>query len=135
MAVIGVHYAEGGREVPLNYKSVYLHHKGGNKEFNSGNFIKDWYDCKKFISDEGILDRDVFISHSSSVDHFMMDGAPYDSAYLHVENEKPVLKYLDASIHIFEQTDIYQDGWEFFVPEGTQPTWEELKLMCGLIKI
>ena len=49
-----------------------------------------------------------------------MDGAPFDSMYLAFdENDKPYL------------TSEYIDGIEFFVKEGTTPTWEELREICG----
>lgn len=132
MAVIGINYAESGREFPLDYKSVYLHYEEGEKLFDSGDFVKDWFECKKFIAKEDIIEKEVAICHSSSVDHFMMDGAPYDSAYLHMENGKPVLKYLDKNKNSLEQNDIFDNGWEYFVPEGTNPTWNELRVMCGM---
>jgi hypothetical protein len=125
MAVIGIHYGGGNRyddednliENPVDYKNVYLHFCGGDKEFvfDSGNFIKDWYDAKKkfleFHEDE-----------VSSVDHFIMDGAPYDSAYLVFKNDED-----DMGELTYEYND---KGWEMFVPKGTKPTWEELKQMC-----
>jgi hypothetical protein len=132
MAVSGVNYDEGSEVEGMGYKSVYLHH-GNNKEklFNSGNFVKDWWDMRKFQI-QFIIDDDFIFCHSSSVDHFIMDGAPYDSAYMHVIDEKPVLKYVDRTDknYLWTQRDIYEGGIEFFVPKGTQPTWEELKEIC-----
>ncbi len=136
MAVIGINYDGGNRydendelvEAPVNYESVYLHYDGGEKIFNSGNFVKDWYDAKKFYLNE--LSETEYLSGSSTCDHFIMDGAKFDSAYLHVIDEVPVLKYLDR-----EDPKWYlskdADGWEFFVEEGTKPTWEELRAFCG----
>jgi hypothetical protein len=131
MAVIGINYDEGN-EKDLGYKSVYLHYgKDKSKVFDSGNFIKDWWNCRKFmIQDLG--DTEQHWSHSSTVDHFIMDGAPYDSAYLHMVDDKAVLKYVDRTDpqYLITQQHIYDGGIEFFVPEGTQPTWEELKETC-----
>ena len=146
MAVIGINY-EGANhdydenderiEIPggLKYKSVYIHYQDDKKVFDSGNFIKDWYDAKGFYA-RGLMDKEPYLSGSSTCDHFIMDGAPYDSAYLHMVDGKPVLKYCsyDDSLEMMEQLitnrEIYEKGWEFFVPEGTKPTWEELKEMC-----
>lgn len=127
-----INYSEGGGQQPLNYKSVEIHF--GNKEkkfFDTGDFVKDWWDRTKYIIQELLDSGDVFIN-SSSVDHFIMDGAPYDSAYLHVVDEKPVLKYVDTTDpdYLFTQADIFEHGTEMFVPEGTKPTWEELKEIC-----
>lgn len=63
-------------------------------------------------------------SKSSSVDHFIMDGAPYDSAYLHFEDDKPVLKYIDETEpnYIYTQSKIYDEDIEFFVEANTKPT-------------
>ena len=62
-----------------------------------------------------------------------MDGAKFESAYLHMEGGNPVLKYcvpyedLSTVEDMIKNQSIYEGGWEFFVPEGTKPTWEELK--------
>lgn len=137
MAVIGISY-EGGNyhddfdnlvEEAIIYKHVYLYVKNKETTFNSGNFVKDWFDAKKMYLD--IQDKEPYLSASSSCDDFVSDGAKFDSAYLHMEDDDtPVLKYLDKSIDSLKQQDIW-DGWEFFVPEGTTPTWEELKKMCA----
>jgi hypothetical protein len=130
MAVIGINYADGNKK-DLGYKSVRISYGNNkNKLFKTGNFIKDWYDMRKFIIQK-LLEKEPHFCHSSDVDHFIMDGAPYDSAYLHMENDKPVLKYVDRSDpnYIITQEETYE-GVEFFVPEGTKPTFEELKEIC-----
>lgn len=115
MAVISIRYDEGSFEPNLGYKAVEFWHRGGDKEeiFNSGDFVKDWFNCQRFIIKE--WDNEEPVSHSSSVDHFIMDGAKFDSAWLTVKDGKPVLVY------------DYCECIEFFVAEGTQPSWEELK--------
>jgi hypothetical protein len=146
MAVIGINYEGANHDYDenderietlggLKYNSVYVHYQGGEKVFDSGNFIKDWFDAKGFYA-RGLMDKEPYLSGSSTCDHFIMDGAPYDSAYLHMVDGKPVLKYCSYydSLEMMEQLitnrEIYEEGWEFFVPEGTKPTWEELKEMC-----
>lgn len=140
MAVIGINYDGGKRhdnygnefETPLIYEGVYIHFGRKNDEeiFNSGNFIKDWFNAKKKFAE--IMDKEPYLSASSSVNHFFFDGADYDSAYLHFIDGKPVLKYIDHSDphYLFTQSDIFEKGWEFFVEKGTKPTWEELKEYC-----
>jgi len=122
MAVIGIRYDEGNKK-DLDYKHVRISYDNLDKEeiFNSGDFVKDWYDCVKFwiFTVSGI---DPIMSFSSSVDHFIMDGAPYESAYLKVKDEKPYLDY---------EFDFGNQGTELFVQAGTQPTWEELRELCG----
>lgn len=115
----------------LKYESVYIHYRGGEKVFDSGNFIKDWFDAKNFYAIE-LMDKEPYLSGSSTCDHFHMDGANFDSAYLHIVDGKPALKYIDMSDpnYLFTQRDVYEEGWEFFVKVGTQPTWEELKELC-----
>ncbi|MFA5366343.1 MAG: hypothetical protein WC333_00270 [Dehalococcoidia bacterium] len=124
MAVIGVNYTDGLKKGTLEYVSVDLSFGSPIevKVFESGNFIKDWYYMRKFLIQK-VLDHEPYASASSSVDHFIMDGAPYDSGYLIYDEglAKHVLKY---------GNEFAFDGIEFFVPEGTQPTWEELKKMC-----
>lgn len=134
MAYTTINYNDGEKD-NLGYESVEIHYGRGRNEkkkfFNTGNFVKDWFDLKKLQITE-LSDTEPFFTHSSSVDHFIMDGAPYDSAYLYMEGEKAVLKYIDRTdpMYLISQQDIYEGGIEFFVPEGTQPTWEELKEMC-----
>jgi hypothetical protein len=130
MAVIGIHYGGGNHydeednliENPVDYKNVYLHFCGGDKEFvfESGNFVKDWFEAKKKFLE--FHEEEVSLGSSSSVDHFIMDGAPYDSAYLVFKNDED-----DTGELTYEFDD---KGWEMFVPKGTKPTWKELKEMC-----
>jgi len=135
MAVIGINYSGGNRyddndvlieDEPV-YESVYLYTNKGEFIFNSGNFIKDWFDAKKKYVQE--FSKNEFLSASSTCDHFIMDGAKFDSAYLHMDGEIPILKYLDRTQQYPFISDV-TTGIEMFVPEGTQPTWEELKEMC-----
>ncbi len=117
--VRGITYEDG---TPNGYKHVYIHGRNGEeKVFDSGNFVKDWFDALKWFIHNNV---DEHLSDSSTVDHFIMDGAPYDSAYLKFKaDDAPYLDYA----HDYRSND---DGFELFVPEGTQPTWEELKKMC-----
>lgn len=119
MAVISIQYKEFSKAKNLFYKSVSISYDGLQKKktFKSKNFVKDWYDCIKFCLLN--IGNDEFFCHSSSVNHFIMDGAPYDSAYLKVGAEHPELIY-----------SYDEDAIELFVPKGTTPTWEELKKMC-----
>ena len=128
MAVIGIHYEEGtpGKD----YKGIYLHYhdKDGNSKemtFFSGNFVKDWYAHNKFISNEmdGEFKYEHHFSYSSSRDHFIMDGAPFISKYLKIEDEKP---YLTSSYNL------NKPGTECFLPKGKEDwTWEEYKEYCN----
>lgn len=136
MAFITINYDGGNTydddgnviENDIIYESVELHAGEEKFIFNSGNFPKDWYEAKKKYNLE-IQDKEPYLSASSSVDHFIMDGAPYDSAYLHFVNDLPVFKYVDDTEpnYLNNQAYIFQEGWEFFVVEGTKPTWEEFK--------
>ena len=145
MAVIGINYSgyshdydDDDNRIELDpsdpsyfkYESVRLHTQKEKFVFNSGNFVKDWYDAKKKYME--IMDEEPYLSASSDVNHFQWDGGKFDSAYLHIVDEKPVLKYVDRTEpnYLYTQMDVYENGWEFFVPENTQPTWEELKEMC-----
>jgi hypothetical protein len=143
MAVLGINYDGGGyvydendertdEFVPLEYQSVYLSTQNEKFEFNSGNFIVDWYNAiKKFYNE--LLDVEPHLSHSSSVNHFIMDGAPYSSAYGHWDTgDKLILKYLDENWSdtvegMVKARKIYEGGVELFVEDGTTPTFEELK--------
>jgi hypothetical protein len=143
MAVIGISYDgcshdydDDGNRIELNpstlvYHHVYIHTSEKKFEFKSGDFVKDWFQAKMKYAKE-LQDKEPHLAGSSTCDHFHMDGAEYDSAYLHIENDKGVLKYIDRTDpnYIFTQRDIYEDGWEMFVDPGTKPTWEELKERC-----
>lgn len=97
-----------------NYGHVSL--KVGNDlefKFESNNFEKDWFDCMKKV----IVEFPNPTSYSSTVNHFIFDGAPYKSAYLVEVDGKYELSY--------DPKDY--DNVEFFIKENHTPTWEELK--------
>lgn len=121
MAVISIDYNDGNKK-DLGYKSIDVSYNNlkSKKVFNSGNFVKDWYDCIKFCITK--IQNTEPIMHSSSVNHFFMDGANYDSAYLVVTKENVSLSY-DSSKH--------GENIELFVEENTTPTWDELRKICG----
>lgn len=133
MAVIGILYDEMSPD--FEYESVYVFHdvhgKSIQKNFNSGDFIKDWFNAIKFFVTE-IANTYEPLIQSSSVDHYIHDTNKYDSAYLHIENEIPLLKYIDRSDDnwFINQKDIFENNIELFVIENTKPTWEELKESC-----
>ncbi len=126
MAVIDIIYNEGAPKRKLGYKSVNIKYNNLKKKkaFSSGDFVKDWYDLWKFIISE---DFEEPVAHSSSVNHFIMDGAPYDSAYLHIVDGKGVLKYIDRTNPKWYLDHDTESGIELFVPKGNKPTWNELK--------
>jgi hypothetical protein len=121
MAVVNIDYNDGNKK-DLGYKYVELDYNNlkTKKIFDTGNFVKDWYDCIKFCITK--IQNKEHVGHSSSVNHFFMDGAKYDSAYLVMNGDNGKLSY-DEKQH--------GDEIEFFVEEGTTPTWEELKELCG----
>lgn len=119
MSFTNINYEE---PYATSYKSVDLSYRSQDTKivFDSGDFVKDWYDCRKHII---FSESDGPHGNSSSVDHFIMDGAPFDSMYLKFdENKLP---------HLSKESD----GIEFFVKEGTTPTWLELRELCGDPKI
>ena len=115
MAIISIDYDEGSKEEGLGYKSVKLHLSSTEEKFifDSGDFVKDWYNAtKKFLEFP-----ESHCMFSSSVDHFIMDGAEFDSAWVMLDNEmKAYLVY-----------EYNERGMEVFVKKGTKLTWEELK--------
>ena len=136
MAILSINYDnnnvydETGEtiSIDLTYHYVQLSTFNGEFKFNSGNFVKDWYQAKKKYNE--MMDDEPFLSLSSTCDHFIMDGAKYYCAYLHIVNDKPILKYMDDSKPLHTQKNIFEDGYEFFVEENTKPSWKELKEYC-----
>lgn len=121
MAVLRINYDDGSKTPDLGYKGVELITRNKHTfKFESGNFVKDWFEAKKKYID--FAEDELFLSHSSSVNHFIMDGANFDSAWLIWDNDttNPRLVY-----------EFDENGWEMFVPKGTKPTWEELKYSIG----
>lgn len=116
--VRGINYEEG---TATGYESVDMswiengEHK--SKKFDSGDFVRDWFAALKWFI-EG--DFGEHLVNSSSVDHFIMDGAPFESAYIGFDENK--------NTHLYYEWD--GRGLEVFVPKGMRPTWEELKIMC-----
>lgn len=114
MAVRGIEYCRGKHDT---YKYVYLEYSDKTRKiFLSGNFTKDWYNCTKWFFESEL---DEVLSDDVSVDEFIIDGAPYDSAYLKFNDEK--LPYFDYIC------DWENRGLEMFVDKNTQPTWDEYK--------
>jgi len=132
MGFIRINYTEPDANTYESVEISYGRYSGKEEKriFDTGNFVQDWYDMRKFMIQD--MEEEPYTTHSSSVDHFFMDGANYEPAYLHIIDEKPVLKYFDRSDPnwFITQRDIEENGIEFYVPENTQPTWEELKEMC-----
>lgn len=104
------------------YKGVELLESFTDKKhfFNSGDLSIDWYNAKKFYL-VYLQKKDPFLSTLSSCDHFFFDGGTnlYDSAYMRMDGENPVLHY-----------GHHQDGWEFFVQKNTMPIFQELKMLA-----
>lgn len=123
MAVYGIDYDDGNKK-KLGYKSVHISYDNlkTEKVFNSGNFVKDWYDLVKFMIMELSKTEPHFVG-SSSVDHFFMDGADllYDEAFLVTD---------DAGVSELCYGDFENIGIKLHVPINTKPTWKELKKMC-----
>jgi len=120
MAVRSIEYDHS--EGSIKYNSVQIHLMIGNREvkvFDTGDFVKDWFNSVKFVLTGGIGEYPV-LSDSSSVNHFIMDGASslYDSAWLVLGDEAEL---------VYKYTE---EGFELFVEGGTKPTWEELKQIC-----
>jgi hypothetical protein len=123
MSVTSINYEEGSKEKDLGYESVNVYYGNGeNKDFDSGDFVKDWYDATKFTLH---LEDEFHHSNSSSVDHFQMDGAEFDSMYLGFDEV--------AKVGVLSTQ--YGDGMELFVTKGTTPTWNELRKLVGDEKI
>jgi len=115
MAVISIDYNEPNVN---EYLAVKLSNPEGSAgSWNSGDFVKDWYDCMKFIL-TGKIGEYFFVIHSSSVDHFIMDDISdkYESCWL-VTSKDPVEFVKKHS----------GEGIEFFVNKGWSGTWEEFK--------
>ena len=120
MVLTTINYEEPNQN---KYYGIEVHY--GNNEikvFNSGDFVKDWAQSMKFKINE-LSDKEAFFIHSSSVNHFIMDGNRYEPCYL-VFNEKdnPSLKFGDEISFKTKNTSI-----EFFVEEGERCTWKEFK--------
>ena len=112
MAFVSISYEEPNQN---EYESVNVSSRKDDKtvKFDSGNFVKDWWDAMKYLIIE--LEWEYPTSFSSSVDHFITDGDKYDSMYLVEKNGVSEL-----------QKEYDEEGIEFFVPFGTELTWKEL---------
>ena len=115
MAFVSIDYDEPNQK---KYRSVDVSSRKDGKtvKFDSGNFVKDWWDAMKYLIID--LDWEYPTSFSSSVNHFIMDGDNYDSMYLVDDETAPKGSEL--------QSEYTEKGIEFFVPKGTKLTWLEL---------
>jgi hypothetical protein len=117
MAFISISYSEPETS---SYRSVNVSLISGEKlVFDSGDFMKDWYFALKYLVN---LENWEPISYSSSVDHFIMDGAPYDSAYFRVE--------VGSGVGVLDFKES-KEGIEIFVKSGWVPSWEEFRSYCN----
>lgn len=95
--------------------------RGEKTKFKSSDFVKDWFEAIRFaIKTAGTYEgeADTHIVSSSAVDWFAQyNGAIYDTAYL--DSKGAVLSY-----------DYIEDSFQFFVPKGSEMTWEQLKCYC-----
>lgn len=124
-------YEEPNQDTYEGVEIIYGSGKEISKIFNSGNFVKDWYDRTKFISLSEETKNEPFWLASSSVDHFIMDGDKYISCrlihyseddYELIDNEKYFIEFMLKGNEI---------GIEFFLDEKTKNmTWKELKNYC-----
>lgn len=131
MAIIGIHYSGGNYyndddiliDCPIEYHKVYLHTISDDEYiFDTGDFIKDWYNAKKKFLE--FYEREGSLKYSSTVDHFIEEGAPYEKVYLIPEVEYDYKGKLDY--------DYKENGLLMFVNKGDKLTWEELKKYCKL---
>ena len=119
MAVYGINYDEGNKK-DLGYKSVRIHY-GRDKEkvFDSGDFVKDWFDLVFFMVN-GLANKESHFIGSSDVDGFFMDGGDdlYDELYL-IEK--------DGENALVDDPSLYDKCLRFYVPKGERPTWSDFK--------
>jgi len=120
MAVVNITYDEGQ---PETYKSVEVsyNYNSDRVKFESGNFIRDWFNHNKWIAEEidDKLKNEHGFANSSSVDHFIMDGANVISRYLKVDE--------DGNPYLTKDYDYLDPGTEFFIPKDEEWSWEKLK--------
>ncbi len=121
MAFISINYDDGNTD-NLGYQSVEITYdkETCNRKFDTGDFVKDWFHALKWLITKCENEN---IVHSTSVNHFIMDGAPYTSVYLMSDKKGNNYFYYGRVREV-------QEGIEFFVPKGSQPTWDELKNIC-----
>lgn len=111
-AFITINYEEGFRSI----KPEIRHDRASVTIPSKGDFVKDWFN----LMDHAIHHYDR-ISFSSSVDHFLMDGAPFRIQSFFIDGDTPILLDHEAAGHI-----------PFFTPADREPmTWEELKSYCS----
>lgn len=93
--------------------------------FNSGDFPKDWWDALRKVYD--LMDETgQLAASSSSVDHFLMDGADelYDLANLIQEDGKLKLVYRDD----FSEMEWWNlTGATVYVNTGERLSFDEFK--------
>lgn len=127
-ATLSVKYGLYGGDIM--YKSIYIFTgKDSNKSydkhtiesFESGDFIKDWYNAIRFIA-KFLCDYDI--NYSTGIQDFIGLCDLYDKAYLlnsggmwQLTKDKP-------------ETDKY---FQLYIEKGQCPEWEEFKNYCKTI--
>jgi len=122
---VSIDFEDGNQ---ANYRAINLSIKGEELSFKTGDPIKDWYDMIKSL----IFAEDGYRGyvHSSSVDHFYMDGEQYECAYL-IKDQKDGLWRFATDEDKKNDPMYYDKGIEFMIPaDNSITTWEELKVYC-----
>ena len=114
--ILRIVYEDSG---PPVYERVEIRRDGSVvTSFDSGDPIIDWVDAWKWLSENAKGP----VLHSSSVDHFFMDGAPYTNLYVDHENENASFttkQVIDGNVDVEEMA-------EYIINDDIQ-TFEELK--------
>lgn len=90
------------------------------KSLKTGDFIKDWFNLKKYL-----LSNEIdLVVNSSSVDHFIMDNTnTLKSKYLVYKANPELVDYDDLDL----DNDVYD---ELFIPKDSNFTFQDLKNYC-----
>lgn len=123
MATVRINYDKD----TLDYKSVVITYDFNKKvkSFDSGDFVRDWYDATKFRM---VLDKVEFdFKELPSVNNFDFLTNKFDRAYLKRSKNEFYLKY---DVKEYDHFSV-----KYYVKAGTTPTWDELRKICGDKKI
>ena len=120
MALVGINTVEDNK-----YESFYIVMSGLNhdKVFDSGDPIKDWYNCTKHFIQYFEETEDLKLEMTNDVISFLLQNHDYDIMNLTYDSKEINISYNTPK----EGAHIGKIGWLFLIKKNERPTFEELK--------
>lgn len=122
MALVGINKNNENK-----YESFYIVMRGSehDKVFDSGDPIKDWYQCTKHFIENFEQTEEMDLKMSNDAASFIAQSEEYDTINLLYNDENIDITYHDAKEGV--NLTINKIGWLFLIKKNERPSFEEIK--------